>query len=81
MSIPKLIEAWKQKPLEDVLTDLYIEQDLSIPHVAESLHISVGAVHSYLSKFNIYKEERLWSKTVDTDKKRRRKNGQHQGQN
>lgn len=78
MSIPKIIEAWKGKPFEEVLIELYIDNDLTIREVADSLHISVGAVQGYLSKFNIYKEERLWSKIINTDKKKRRKrNGQY----
>lgn len=73
MSIPKIIEAWKHKPFEDLLIELYIDKDMTIPEISDYLHISVGAVHSYLSKFNIYKEKLIWNTVVNTDKKGKRK--------
>ena len=53
MSLIKVIEAWKQSPLKDILLKLYIDRDLSIQQVADELKVSAGVVYNWLKKYNI----------------------------
>ena len=50
MSLIKVIEAWKQSPLKDILLKLYIDRDLSIQQVADELKVSAGVVYNWLKK-------------------------------
>ena len=59
MSLIKVIEAWKQSPLKDILLKLYIDRDLSIQQVADELKVS-GVVYNWLKKYNITKNNNLW---------------------
>ena len=60
MSLIKVIEAWKQSPLKDILLKLYIDRDLSIQQVADELKVSAGVVYNWLKKSNITKNNDLW---------------------
>ena len=60
MSLIKVIEAWKQSPLKDILLKLYIDRDLSIQQVADELKVSAGVVYKWLKKYNITKNNNLW---------------------
>lgn len=64
MSLKKVLELWKGRPVEELLLDLYIKQDLSIPQVAEELNISVGSVHKWLSDYGISKQNELYEKNL-----------------
>ena len=65
MSLQKVIETWQGKPLDELLIELYIDEDLTIKEVAERLSISVGVVHNYLRKFNIDKQTKLWTNKLE----------------
>ena len=60
MSLIKVIEAWKQSPLKDILLKLYIDRDLSIQQVADELKVSAGVFYNWLKKYNITKNNNLW---------------------
>ena len=60
MSLIKVIEAWKQSPLKDILLKLYIDRDLSIQQYADELKVSAGVVYNWLKKYNITKNNNLW---------------------
>ena len=55
MSLKKVIEAWKGKPIEELLYELYVEQNLSMPEIAKQLCISTGIVCRWLSEYGIAK--------------------------
>ena len=60
MSIKMVLEAWKGKPLDVLLRELYVDQNMNMKEVADSLHISVGMVHKYLTEYGIFKVDNLW---------------------
>lgn len=60
MSTKDLIEMWKQKPLKEVLIELYIDQDLSMQKVADELKVSVGIIHKWLKDLSISKNNDLF---------------------
>ena len=60
MSLIKVIEAWKQSPLKDILLELYIDRDLSMQQVADELKVSAGVVYKWLKKYKIKKNNDLW---------------------
>lgn len=60
MGLTQVIEAWKSKPIEEILREMYIDKNMTILDISKELHISVGAVHKYLSKFHISKQNDLW---------------------
>lgn len=61
MALIQVIEAWKGKPLEELLKELYLDKDMSMKEIANELCISIGVVHRYLTKFHICKQKDLWN--------------------
>lgn len=61
MSIKDLIEKWENRSIKDVLLDKYIEQDMTIPQIANDLGVSVGIVHKWLKEEGIDKHKNLWT--------------------
>lgn len=61
MSVRDLIEKWENRSIKDVLLDKYIEQDMTIPQIANDLGVSVGIVHKWLKEEGIDKHKNLWT--------------------
>ena len=47
------MEAQQGRPIEDILWDLYVSRDMTIPEVATYLGISNTSVHSWLKRCGI----------------------------
>lgn len=60
MALKNVIEAWKEKPVKELLEELYIEKNYTMPQIAEELHISVGIVCTWLAEYGITKNPVLW---------------------
>lgn len=60
MSIKDLIEKWENRSIKEILLDKYIEQDLTIPQIADELGVSVGIVHKWLKDEGIDKHKNLF---------------------
>jgi predicted transcriptional regulator len=60
MALKEVLEAWKEKPLSDLLRELYVDKDMSIHTIARELHISSGMVHKYLAEYGITKNNNLF---------------------
>lgn len=60
MGIKELLEKYEKLPLEDILRQKYIDEDMTISQVAEELKVSVGQVHNWLSKYQITKQKKMW---------------------
>lgn len=70
MSLQKVLEAWQGKPLDKLLVELYIDEDLTVEQISKRLNISVGVIHNYLRKFNIDKQPKLWTNKLERKKKK-----------
>ena len=64
MSLQKVLEQWKNKPLKELLIEMYIDKDMNIRDISKELCISVGVVHKYLKDFGINKEKKLWEDEI-----------------
>ena len=62
MSLREVIEVWQGEPLEPLLWRLYIKEDMTMPEIADYLHVSKGVVHKWLHEFGINKQPELWKK-------------------
>lgn len=60
MGLIEIIEDWKQKPIRDVILELYIDKDLSMKGVADELHLSVGQIHKLVKELGIAKNKDLF---------------------
>ena len=60
MGLIEIIEAWKEKPIRDVILELYIDKDLPMRGVADELHLSVGQVHKLVKELGIAKNKDLF---------------------
>ena len=60
MALKVVLAAWRGKPVKDLLYELYIEENYSIPQIAEELKISTGIVCTWLAEYGITKNPVLW---------------------
>lgn len=50
-----VLEAWKQKPLRDLLIELYIQDDMTVATISKELKVSTGQISNWLNEYDIYK--------------------------
>lgn len=50
-----VLEAWKQKPLRDLLIELYIQDDMTVAAISKELKVSTGKISNWLNEYDIYK--------------------------
>lgn len=53
MGVREIIEDWKQKPLRDVLIEMYIDRDMNPRQIATELHVTHKIVYLWLKEFGI----------------------------
>lgn len=64
MSLQEILEDWKQKPLRDLLVELYIDQNMNMREVAKELHLSLGQVFNFLKQEGITKDPDLFKTKI-----------------
>lgn len=58
-NLQRLLEMLYQKPINELLKELYVDRGLTIKQIAKELEISSYAVWSWLKEFDICKVEEL----------------------
>ena len=60
MSVRDLVERLENKPIRELLTELYLDKDMTISEIAKRLGVSVGIVHKWLKEEGINKQKNIF---------------------
>lgn len=58
------IEAVEGRPMDAILRDLYVDQELTVAEVAARLGLTKGAISRWLERFGIERRATSWRKAV-----------------
>lgn len=62
MGLKEVIEEWKQKPIRELLREMYIDKNMSQHEIARELHIDQGNLSRWLASYGIVKNDDLFTK-------------------
>lgn len=66
-----LLERIYNKPIREILRELYIEQDMSYREMAKELNVNYTTVRNWVKEEELHKIRSSWDKNLSPEEKRR----------